>query len=95
MAQWRGHSGGFPSEEEERAMDAAGKLLDLGVDHTDKVVGGTYIPYPRANGPVAIPTRRTGGSFVRAPQSMKEMALLWHHGTIAPRAPIFLLEISS
>lgn len=32
---------GLPSEEQEQAVEAAGTLLDLGVDHTDKVVGGS------------------------------------------------------
>ena len=32
----------------------------------EKQTASNLIPYPRANEPVAIPPRRTGGSFVRA-----------------------------
>jgi len=31
---------GFPSEEEERAVEAAGTLLELGIDHTDRTRNG-------------------------------------------------------
>eukprot|EP00927_Polykrikos_kofoidii_P035461 TRINITY_DN30008_c0_g1_i1.p1 TRINITY_DN30008_c0_g1~~TRINITY_DN30008_c0_g1_i1.p1 ORF type:complete len:468 (+),score=71.28 TRINITY_DN30008_c0_g1_i1:46-1449(+) len=32
--------GDLPTEDEERTVEAAGKLLELGVDHTDKAIGG-------------------------------------------------------
>eukprot|EP00933_Yihiella_yeosuensis_P080969 TRINITY_DN94497_c0_g1_i1.p1 TRINITY_DN94497_c0_g1~~TRINITY_DN94497_c0_g1_i1.p1 ORF type:complete len:494 (-),score=111.07 TRINITY_DN94497_c0_g1_i1:22-1503(-) len=70
----------LPSEDEERAIDAAGQLLELGIDHTDKALRVDASPNEKAGIEAAndlLKAAAPGGTGLRVSPEQGSVCIFW------------------